>query len=232
MKEKIYCIPGLMCDERLWSRIEPLLNHIYEIVHIKIPLVSDFDEIVDSIHDIIEDETINLFGFSFGAYISSYFAVKYPHRVTKLFLNAGTPSKMTQEEIIKRNMMIEKMDSFGFRGISSKKIISLLEKSNHQDKELVQIIQDMYTDSGKEVYLSQMKTINNRIALEEQLINLNIPITFFYSTEDRLLNYKSLEKFTNNHTHITKISRVGTSHTIPLEMPKKLSYEILKWMEN
>ena len=90
----------------------------------------------------------------------------------------------------------------------------------------------MYTDSGKEVYLSQMKTINNRIALEEQLINLNIPITFFYSTEDRLLNYKSLEKFTNNHTHITKISRVGTSHTIPLEMPKKLSYEILKWMEN
>ena len=114
MKEKIYCIPGLMCDERLWSRIEPLLNHIYEIVHIKIPLVSDFDEIVDSIHDIIEDETINLFGFSFGAYISSYFAVKYPHRVTKLFLNAGTPSKMTQEEIIKRNMMIEKMDSFGF----------------------------------------------------------------------------------------------------------------------
>ena len=29
----------------------------------------------------------------------------------------------------------------------------------------------------------------------------------FFSTNDRLLNYKSLDKFTNDHKHITKISR-------------------------
>ena len=47
MKEKIYLIPGLMTDERLWSRIIPLLKDQYELIHVPIPHTGDFDEIID-----------------------------------------------------------------------------------------------------------------------------------------------------------------------------------------
>ena len=47
MKEKIYFIPGLMTDERLWKRVIPFLENEYEIVHIPIPRSEDFDEIID-----------------------------------------------------------------------------------------------------------------------------------------------------------------------------------------
>jgi len=231
MKEKIYFIPGLMCDERLWERVIPYLENTYELVHIEIPLSSNFDEIIEIIQKKFKEEKINLFGFSFGAYIASYFTVKYPNRVTRLFLNAGTPSVMTQEEIEKRNKMLELMDNFGFQGISSKKVASLLEDPNHLDENLINLIKKMYVDLGEEVYIAQIKTINNRIPLEQDLINLNIPIKMFYSTNDRLLNYKSLDNFTSEHKHITKISRVGTSHMIPLEIPKLLSEEIKSWMQ-
>jgi len=231
MKEKIYFIPGLMCDERLWERLIPYLEDDYEVVHLEIPLTSNFDEIITILDKKIEEEKINLFGFSFGAYISSYFTIKHPNKVKRLFLNAGTPSIMTKEEIEKRNNMLEMMNSFGFQGISSKKVASLLEDPNHNDENLINLIKNMYVDLGEEVYIAQIKTINNRIPLEQDLINLDIPIKMFYSTNDRLLNYKSLENFTTKHDHITKISRPGTSHMIPLEMPKLLSEEIKSWMQ-
>ena len=47
MKEKIYLIPGLMTDIRLWSRLIPYLQKEYELVHIPIPHSEDFDEIID-----------------------------------------------------------------------------------------------------------------------------------------------------------------------------------------
>ena len=231
MKEKIYLIPGLMCDERLWERVSPYLEDTYELVHLSIPLTSNFDEIIDILSKEFKEEKINLFGFSFGAYIASYFTVKHPNRVKRLFLNAGTPSIMTPKEIEKRNNMLEMMNSFGFQGISSKKVASLLEDPNHNDEDLINLIKHMYVDLGEEVYIAQIRTINNRIPLEQDLINLNIPIKMFYSTDDRLLNYKSLDNFTSSHKHITKISRVGTSHMIPLEMPKLLNEEIRSWMK-
>lgn len=232
MKEKIYLIPGLMCDERLWERLTPYLEEDYELVHLEIPLTSDFDEIIEILDKEFKEEKINLFGFSFGAYISSYYTINHPNRVKRLFLNAGTPSVMTPKEIEKRNNMLEMMNSFGFQGISSKKVASLLEDPNHNDEHLINLIKHMYVDLGEETYVAQIRTINNRIPLEQDLINLDIPIKMFYSTNDRLLNYKSLDNFTKEHKHITKISRVGTSHMIPLEMPKLLSDEIKSWMNS
>jgi len=233
MKEKIYLLPGLMCDKRLWERLIPFVENQYELIHVDIPLTSNFDEIINSIDTLFEDEKVNLLGFSLGAYIASYYAIKYPHRVKKLFLVAGTPSAMTQEEIIKRNHMLELMDTLGFNAISHKKVVSLLEEINQNDKKLIQLIQDMYVDLGETVYKAQIQTVNNRISLEQQLLNLKeLPIRFFYSTEDRLLNYDSLMKFQGKHTHITTVSREGTSHMIPLEFPELLKDEIKKWMEH
>lgn len=47
IKEKIYLIPGLMTDSRLWSRLIPYLKEEYDLVHITIPHSEDFDEIID-----------------------------------------------------------------------------------------------------------------------------------------------------------------------------------------
>ena len=80
-KEKIYFIPGLMTDIRLWSRALPFLKDDFEIVHIPIPNSTDFDEIVDILNKEFKEEKINILGFSLGGYIASYFTCKYPQRV-------------------------------------------------------------------------------------------------------------------------------------------------------
>lgn len=230
MKEKIYLIPGLMTDNRLWSRLIPLLKDEYELVHVPIPHSEDFDEIIDILFNFFTEEKINLLGFSLGGYIASYFAITYPNRVNRLFTVAATPGNSTEAEIQRRKEKFVVIEKEGFAGLTYEKAKSLLEEKNQHDDELIKIIQDMFMDLGKESFISQLTSTFYRKDLFEDLIHLDIPIFIFYSKNDRLLNKKALEKLLTTKHEIVMISREGTSHNIPLEAPKEFATNIKKWM--
>ena len=229
MKEKIYLIPGLMTDERLWSRIKPFLAE-YELVHVPIPHTEDFDEAIDILLDIFKEDKVNLLGFSLGGYIASYFAVTYPSRVNKLFMLAATPGASEEAEIERRREKFAVIEQDGFKGLPYEKAVTLVEDQNKEDSELIKIIQDMFMDLGKETFISQLTSTFNRVDLLEDLVALKLNIWFYYSTKDRLLNHKSISKLQTLEHEMTLISREGTSHNIPLEVPKELSKRIKEWM--
>lgn len=230
MKEKIYLIPGLMTDNRLWSRLIPHLQNEYELVHIPIPHSEDFDEIIDILFNTFKEEKINLLGFSLGGYIASYFAITYPNRVNRLFTVAATPGNSTEAEIERRKEKFVAIEKEGFTGLTYEKAKSLVEEKNQEDIELINIIQDMFMDLGKETFISQLTSTFYRRDLFEDLTNLDIPIWFFYSTNDRLLNKEAIKKLLLDTHNMNVISRVGTSHNIPLEEPELLSLHIKDWM--
>lgn len=224
-------LPGLMTDERLWSRLKPILNDKYELIHLPLPLTRDFDKACEELNKKINDDKINLLGFSMGAYLASYFTIKYPKKVDKLMIVAGTPSSMNQDEIERRKLTLKQMENLGFKGLSYKKAQSLLEDCNKNDEELISIVQDMFSSLGKDVYTIQMETTFKRIDIYDDLLKLTIPIKFFYSSEDRLLTHNSLSKIKKEHLNIEKICREGTSHMIPLEFPNELAKVIIDWLD-
>lgn len=232
MKEKIYLIPGLMTDKRLWSRVLPFLKEEYELINVPIPHSEDFDEIIDILFNFFTEEKINLLGFSLGGYIASYFAITYPNRVNRLFTVASTPGNSTEAEIQRRKQKFVLIEKNGFEGLPYDKAKSLLEEKNQNDVELIKIIQDMFFDLGKETFISQLTSTFKRRDLFEDLINLDIKVWSFYSERDRLLNQESLKKFQNINHNINIISRKGTSHNIPLEEPELLSIHIRNWMKD
>lgn len=228
MREKIYLIPGLMCDERLWSRLKPFLEDKYELIHLPIPFSDNFNTASKKLEGIIEDESINLLGFSLGAYLASYFTVKNPTKVKRLFLVAGTPGAMNDDEITKRKMAISQIQKFGFKGLSNKMVLSLIDEKNHNDSELIDLIKDMFKNLGEQTYKIQMKLTFNRVDISDDLKKLDIPIKFFYSVDDSLLNYEVLDSFKKEDKYIILHTKEGKSHMLPLEEPKYLANEILK----
>jgi len=231
MKEKIYLLPGLMTDERLWQRLIPHLEE-YELVHIPIPDLTDFDEINNCLLEIFKNEKkVNLLGFSLGGYIVSYFAVKYPHLVNRLFLVAATPSKTNETEIQRRKGKIEHIEKSGFKGLSREKTISLLEEQNQKDEELINIVKNMFDDLGKNAFISQLSSTFNRQDLFEDLKALDFPVHFFYSKTDRLLNFDSINELLTKKHNMKVLSREGTSHMIPLEDPEGLSIKVKEWLK-
>ena len=235
MKEKIYLIPGLMTDERLWSRIKPFLENDYELIHIPIPHTEDFDEIIDILDKQFSDdseEKVNLLGFSLGGYIASYYAITYPNRLNRLLMVAATPGSSSEAEIERRKEKFTVIEKEGFKGLSYDKAKSLVEKKNKDDSELIKIIQDMFIDLGKERFITQLTSTFYRKDLFTDLVNLDLPIWFYYSEDDRLLSPNALDRLLNNEHNMKLISRIGTSHNIPLEEPRILSDVIKDWMES
>ena len=235
VKEKIYLIPGLMTDERLWSRIKPLLENDYELIHIPIPHTEDFDEIIDILDKQFSndsEEKVNLLGFSLGGYIASYYAITYPNRLNRLLMVAATPGSSSEAEIERRKEKFTVIEKEGFKGLSYDKAKSLVEKKNKEDSELIKIIQDMFIDLGKERFITQLTSTFYRKDLFADLVNLDLPIWFYYSEDDRLLSPNALDRLLNNEHNMKLISRVGTSHNIPLEVPDLLSDVIKDWMES
>ncbi|WP_424687262.1 MAG: alpha/beta fold hydrolase [Halarcobacter ebronensis] len=229
MKEKIYLIPGLMTDERLWSKLTPYLDEKYELIHLPIPDSEDFDEINKILDEQIEDEEINLLGFSLGGYIASYYATTFPKKVKRLFLLSSTPSGTEQKDIPRRQKKLEEAREGNFISLDEKKAIDLLEVKD--DEELVSIVCDMFNELGNETFTPQLALTLKREELFEKLNELDIPTYLFYSLDDRLLNHTSV-KALEGVEHDFKINyRVGTSHNISLEVPRELSFHIENWMK-
>jgi pimeloyl-ACP methyl ester carboxylesterase len=218
-----------MCDDRLWSKLIPYLSKYYELKFIKIPQEKNLDDIADKIAREIGDEQINLFGFSLGGHIASLIAVKYPNRVKKLFIAACSSCDLPNDEITTREESISFTKKFGFKGLSSKKVKSLLDKSNQNNQVLIKLIQSMYKDLGEDTFLSQIRATLRREDLINKLSKLNIPITFFYSKKDILVDNNWLNKFKKISLNGDLIEIEGMSHMLPLEKVEELSSEIINW---
>ncbi len=229
MKKKIYLIPGFMNNEKLWSRLIPLFDDAYEFIHLEIPLKNSFDEIVDVLNEKIKDEKINLLGFSLGGYISCYFGLKYPKRVNKILAVACTPANLSEEECIKRREAIEFTKKFGFKGLSRKKVLSLVEPKNQNDEELINLILQMYIDVGEEAFYSQFNATIIREDLSEKLINSNLNLAFMYANEDRLVCSKFMEELSFKAKNIEFTQIEAQTHMLPLERAKEVKEKIIQW---
>ena len=230
-KEKIYFIPGLMTDIRLWSRALPFLKDDFEIVHIPIPKSTDFDEIVDILNKEFKEEKINILGFSLGGYIASYFTCKYPQRVKRLFTVAATPGTTSKVELERREKKLVDFENSSEFGLELEKAIMLLEEQNQSDLSLAQTMVDMFNDLGRDTFLTQLKSTFNRVDLFDKLKDKTIPMHMLYSSNDRLLDLEALDKLHNQKHNIKLIKRDGTSHNIPLEFPELFANSIKKWMK-
>ncbi|MEN5386743.1 alpha/beta hydrolase [Aliarcobacter skirrowii] len=231
MREKIYFIPGLMTDIRLWSKALPLLKDDFEIIHIPIPSSTDFDEIVDILNKEFKEEKINILGFSLGGYIASYFTCKYPQRVKRLFTVAATPGTTSKVELERREKKLVDFENSSEFGLELEKAIMLLEEQNQNDLSLAQTMVDMFNDLGRDTFLTQLKSTFNRVDLFDKLKDKTIPMYMLYSSNDRLLDLEALDKLHNQKHNIKLIIRDGTSHNIPLEFPELFASSVKEWIK-
>ncbi|MDD2383112.1 MAG: alpha/beta hydrolase [Sulfurospirillaceae bacterium] len=230
MKTKIYFLPGSMCNERLWDKLYTYFDEHYELVHVPIPMEDNFNAMADALLPYFKEEKINLFGFSMGGYLSAFFTVKYPHKVGKLFLAGSAPRSFPPEEIRKREEGLNDILNNGFRALSHTRIMSLLDKKNHSNQALIDMIQTMYMELGVDVLTKQIDAMVKRENLLMDIAMLHIPITFCYSKEDELISKLWLQIIAKQSKYAEFVEFEGGSHMLPLEKPLELSQEIKKWV--
>ncbi|RXJ96508.1 hypothetical protein CRV00_02515 [Malaciobacter molluscorum] len=211
-KKRVYLITGFMCDERIWSRVETLLQDSYEFIYIPIPNENSFEKIVKKIH--IDDENINLIGFSLGGYIASYYALKNYLKINKVLVISSTLCSLNDDEIRQREFALKLVKEYGFSILNDKKIKTLIENKN--DNSLIALIKDMYKNNGKEKFINLLQATTYRKDLSNMLQKSNTDFNFLYSEDDILLDKNWIDTIKEN-TNFLFESIPSDTHMIPLE---------------
>lgn len=216
-------IPGTLCDERMWSRLTPLLGEGFDFHHV--PLHKARTRL--QMRELIAAHSApaaNLVAFSLGAYLAVEHAVAHPERVRSLILIANSAKGLKPAEVVARERIVAMLEKNAYAGMSRQRLRELLHPSHLDDEDIVGPIQRMALDLGKEVLLTQFATTIDRPDLMDRLAELSCPVLIVGADEDNLVPPDDLRQMAGRFPDATLHMLGGeTGHMIPLEAPEALA---------
>jgi 2-succinyl-6-hydroxy-2,4-cyclohexadiene-1-carboxylate synthase len=220
MKTTIYCLPGTMCDQRLWQDSIQYLPENIELIHLAIPMGNSIDDIVTSLEKQLPKGRFNLAGFSLGGYIATAYALKFPEQINKLLLISNMSYSLPENELKERSRTISYLKTHGYSGIPTKRITALLDASKQNSFEIINCIREMDTSLGKETLIHQLTVTTQRENLLVKLPTLSIPIMFLIGDNDSLVKLCRIEAILPQSPLISLSVLANTGHMLPLEQPQ------------
>ncbi|BCE00959.1 alpha/beta fold hydrolase [Marinicellulosiphila megalodicopiae] len=230
MSTKIYAIPGTFCNENVWDELKNNLPSDIEIINIEIPFKKSVDNIVDSLNTLLPKGAFNLLGFSFGGYLASAFAIKYPHRVEKLMVVSDALDKLENAEINNRKQYAEIIKEDGFKGLDSKTVMGVLHPTKKYNTQLRDKIISMSHSMSDGAAQNQLLATNTRKDCYKKIGQLASPVWFVVGDTDKTVNNKIISKVVSK-SHNFELKQINQSgHFLPLEQPEKLAEIVTNWL--
>lgn len=225
-------IPGTLCDERMWAKLIPLLGADSSINHV--PLQDARTRL--EMKQLIATHTApaaNIVAFSLGAYLAIEHAVAHPERVNSLVLIANSAKGLKPAEVQARERIVAMLERNAYAGMSRQRLRELLHASHLDDESIVDPIQQMALDLGKEVLLAQFATTIDRPDLMDRLSELSFPVLIIGAEDDNLVPPEDLRQMAANFPNAT-LRMIGgeTGHMIPLEAPEALAEHMMAFYES
>lgn len=222
-KIQLDCIPGTLCDERLWSRLAPALGRGFDLRHVPLHQARTRTQMQSMIASHSAPQA-HLVGFSLGAYLALEHALAQPRRVQSLTLIANSAQGLLPAEIEARQRIVAMLERNAYTGITRQRLRELLHPSHLDDIAITGLIQQMGLDLGKDVLLAQFITTIARPDLMERLPELDFPVLIVGAEDDKLVNPDDLRAMAARLPQATlHILKENTGHMIPLEAPGPLA---------
>lgn len=218
-------VPGTLCDERVWSRLTPLLGDAFDLNYV--PLHQARTRL--QMQELIATHSApaaNLVAFSLGAYLAIEHAVAHPERVKSLVLIANSAKALKPAEVLARERIVAVLERNAYTGMSRQRLRELLHPAHLNDKAIAGTIRQMALDLGKEVLLTQFATTIDRPDLMDRLAGLNFPVLIVGAEEDNLVPPEELRQMVARFPNASLQILSGTGHMIPLEAPEALADHI------
>lgn len=221
-KIRLDLIPGTLCDERMWSRVAPLLGG-FDLHHVPLHKARTRAQMRELIAAHSAPKT-NLVGFSLGAYLAVEYAVAHPERIGTLVLIANSCKGLLPTEAEARKRIVAMLEKNAYSGMTRQRLRELLHPAHMADESITSVIQQMAVDLGKEVLLAQFTTTIDRVDYMHRLHELPFPVLIVGADGDQLVPAEDLRDMATRlpAAQLEMIAQ-DTAHMIPLEAPEPLA---------
>jgi pimeloyl-ACP methyl ester carboxylesterase len=184
-KIPLILLPGLLCDDALWSH---QTRYLSDIADITIADLTGHDSVSALAADVLAKAPARfaLAGLSMGGYVALEIVRQAPERVAKLALIDTNARSDTDEQRRKRRELMALADRGEFRDVTPRLLPVLVHPDRTNDAELTSEVIAMADRVGRDAFLRQQKLIMDRPDSRPMLPSISCPTLALCGRQDAI----------------------------------------------
>lgn len=215
--------PGLLCDDRLWSKVQPLLTG--EIVTVDFASDGSLEAMADRI--LAEGpERFVLVGFSMGGMAAMTAAARSPEQVAGLVLIDTHAEPETPDRSARRARQIETAEAGGFARLVREELKPNYFADPQERRDERRLVWDMALDAGALQFRRHVQALIGRPDPATALKSLTMPVTVVTGEEDAIAPASAARHLVDRLKNGRLVLIPDCGHMAPLEAPVVVAAEI------
>ena len=214
---------GLLCDDRLWSKVQPLLTG--EIVTVDFANDGSLEAMADRI--LTEGpERFVLAGFSMGGMAAMTAAARSPEQVAGLVVIDTHAEPETPDRSARRARQIETAEAGGFARLVREELKPNYFADPEGRPDERQLVLDMALDAGALQFRRHVQALIGRPDPATALKSLTMPVTVVTGEEDAIAPASAARHLVERLKNGRLVLIPDCGHMAPLEAPVVVAAEI------
>jgi pimeloyl-ACP methyl ester carboxylesterase len=234
MQHPLVLIPGLLCDETVWSAQIAALHerHTLSVVD-----HGEIDSIVAMAHAILRKapERFAVAGHSMGGRVALQLMRLAPQRITRLaLLDTGHEARALgaagADETAKRHALLEIAEARGMRAMAIEWARGMVHPDRLLDAELMDRMHDMIARKTLTQFTAQIHALLNRPNATDVLASIDCPTLVLCGRQDTWSPWSRHVEMAERIRNSVLVGIDQCGHMSPMEQPEAVNAALMDWL--
>ena len=222
-------VPGMMCDERIFS---PQIEELSKNLEVTVADISSFPTVRELASDLLKKapKSFSLLGHSMGGIVAMEIYSQEPNRIEKLILMDTNPKAELDEVKLKREPQIKDVREGKLLEVMRDEMKPNYLAESENKSSVLDVCMDMALSLGPDVFINQSRALQKRENQLNTIQSINIPVLIMCGSEDKLCTVERHEMMHNmiSDSDLKIINNAG--HMPTLEQPRETTEVLKEWL--
>ena len=222
-------VPGMMCDERIFS---PQIEALSQNLEVTIADISNFSSVRELASDVLKKapKKFSLLGHSMGGIVAMEIYSQAPNRIEKLILMDTNPKAELDEVKLKREPQIREVNNGKLLEVMRDEMKPNYLAESENKRSVLNVCMDMALTLGPDVFINQSRALQSRLDQQNTIQSIKIPVLILCGSEDKLCPVERHEMMHNMITDSDLKIINNAGHMPTLEQPRETTEVIKEWL--
>jgi|TARA_Y100000389_G_scaffold50051_1_gene45747 pimeloyl-ACP methyl ester carboxylesterase len=222
-------VPGMMCDERIFS---PQIEALSQNLEVTIADISNFSSVRELASDVLKKapKKFSLLGHSMGGIVAMEIYSQAPDRIEKLILMDTNPKAELDEVKLKREPQIREVNKGKLLEVMRDEMKPNYLAESENKRSVLNVCMDMALTLGPDVFINQSRALQSRLDQQNTIQSIKIPVLILCGSEDKLCPVERHEMMHNMITDSDLKIINNAGHMPTLEQPRETTEVIKEWL--
>jgi len=222
-------VPGMMCDERIFS---PQIEELSKSLEVTVADISNFSSVSELASDVLKKapKSFSLLGHSMGGIVAMEIYSQEPKRIEKLILMDTNPKAELDEVKLKREPQIKEVNKGKLLEVMRDEMKPNYLAESENKRSVLNVCMDMALTLGPDVFINQSRALQSRLDQQNTIQSIKIPVLIMCGSEDKLCPVERHEMMHNMISDSDLIIINNAGHMPTLEQPRETTEVLKEWL--